>query len=122
AHLKECPECAAELAAFASVGAALAQLPAQHDPPAALRARIMATAAAAQQKRSARVPALAPWLAAAGMLLVPRGLGLPGGPLGGCGPAPAVWGCSGATRSRAGTTASAASPWRSARRGRRSPS
>jgi anti-sigma-K factor RskA len=77
AHVKQCAECAAELATFAPVGAALAQLAPQHDPPAALRAKILAAGGAtAQPRRSAGAFAFAPWLAAAAMLVVTAGLGL----------------------------------------------
>jgi anti-sigma-K factor RskA len=73
AHLHTCAECAAELAASLPVGAALAQIVPQHDPPASLRAAILADA----RRRAASTratPAWLPWLAAAAMLLVTVGL------------------------------------------------
>jgi len=75
AHLRECDECAAELKTLLPVTGALAQLVPQHDPPAALRATILA--AARRESRARRTPAaLAPWLAAAAMFVLTAGLGL----------------------------------------------
>jgi len=74
-HLRECDECAAELKTLLPVTSALAQLVPQHDPPAALRATILA--AARREARATRTPAaLAPWLAAAAMFVLTAGLGL----------------------------------------------
>jgi anti-sigma-K factor RskA len=72
AHLEICVECAAELSASLPVSAALAQIVTQHDPPASLRAAILADARRASPTRSA--PAWIPWLAAAAMLVVTAGL------------------------------------------------
>src|SRR5262245_37111366 len=75
AHVRGCTACAAELAQFAPVSSALAQIVPQHDPPAALRARVLAAAGARVVALPARRPATtwAPWLAAAAMLLVTIG-------------------------------------------------
>ena len=76
-HLSGCAECAAELATLGPVSGALAQIVPQHDPPAALRARILSSIAASD-RGSARRPtaAWAPWLAAAAMLAIAAGAGL----------------------------------------------
>jgi len=76
-HLKTCAECAGELAATLPVGAALAQAVAQVDPPASLRAAILADArrSAASTSRTSSF-AWAPWLAAAAILVVTVGLGV----------------------------------------------
>ena len=75
-HLRGCAACAAELATMYPVASALAQIVPQHDPPAALRARVLAAAAGRQSAASRRSPAAswAPWLAAAAMLVVAIGL------------------------------------------------
>jgi anti-sigma-K factor RskA len=75
AHLADCAECAAEVRAFLPVCSALAQSVPQHDPPAALRGRILAAARRPSGSRRA-MPALAPWLAAAAMLVLTAGLGI----------------------------------------------
>lgn len=73
AHLRGCPECAAELSASLPVGAALAQIVPQFDPPASVRAAILAEA-----RRSSPAAHVAvrwtPWLAAAAMFAVAAGL------------------------------------------------
>jgi len=74
-HVRGCTACAAELAQFAPVAGALAQVVPLHDPPAALRARVLASAGA----RGAAMPVRrsapwAPWLAAAAMLLMTIGV------------------------------------------------
>jgi anti-sigma-K factor RskA len=76
-HVRGCTACAAELSQFASVSGALAQIVPQHDPPAALRARVLASAGGRVIAMPARRPLTtwAPWLAAAAMLLVTIGLG-----------------------------------------------
>jgi len=76
-HLRGCAECTAELAAFLPVAGALAQVVPQHDPPATLRARVLSAVATAPDRADARrpVPAWAPWLAAAAMLVVAAGTG-----------------------------------------------
>jgi anti-sigma-K factor RskA len=73
-HLATCAECAAELRAFAPVGMALAQIAPQVDPPATLRAAILAAAKPARPARAA-TPVL-PWLAAAAMLVITAGMGV----------------------------------------------
>ena len=75
-HLRGCTECAAELASLVPVSAALAQIVTAHEPPAALRGRVLAAAkmtARASTRRS--MAAWAPWLAAAAMLVVAAGAG-----------------------------------------------
>jgi anti-sigma-K factor RskA len=78
AHVRQCAECAAELAAFLPVSSALAQLVPQRDPPPALRARILAAAgatpAATRTRTASAAFAVAPWLAAAAMLALTAGL------------------------------------------------
>jgi len=72
-HLATCAECAQELRAFAPVGMALAQIAPQVDPPATLRAAILA---AAQPAKTARTTSsIVPWLAAAAMLAITVGMG-----------------------------------------------
>jgi anti-sigma-K factor RskA len=72
-HLADCAECAAELRAYAPVGMALAQAAPQVEPPASLRAAVLA--AARGERAEARAPfRLAPWLAAAAMLVITAGL------------------------------------------------
>jgi len=76
AHLRGCAECAAELATFVPISGALAQIVPQHEPPAALRARVLAAATAVDRRSTRRsIGAWAPWLAAAAMLLVAIGAG-----------------------------------------------
>src|SRR5262249_2904564 len=75
-HVHGCTACAAELAQFAPVAGALAQVVPQHDPPAALRARVLASTGARVAAMPARrqMTRWAPWLAAAAMLLVTIGV------------------------------------------------
>jgi anti-sigma-K factor RskA len=74
-HLRQCDSCSAELKTLLPIAGALAQVVPQHDPPAALRATILA--AARRESSSVRTPAaLAPWLAAAAMFVLTAGLGL----------------------------------------------
>src|SRR4051812_30809984 len=75
AHLAECTDCAAEVRAFLPVSTALAQTVPQHDPPTALRGQILAVARRTSGSPR-RTSALAPWLAAAAMLVVTAGLGV----------------------------------------------
>jgi len=75
AHLDECADCAAEVRAFLPVCSALAQSVPQHDPPAALRGRILALARRTSESPR-RTAAVAPWLAAAAMLVLTAGLGI----------------------------------------------
>jgi anti-sigma-K factor RskA len=80
AHLAGCERCQAEMRSLAPVVGALAQAVPQHDPPAALRARVLreATGVVVHDKP---VPSLSPpppmagWLAAAAAALVAVGLG-----------------------------------------------
>jgi anti-sigma-K factor RskA len=74
-HLEGCADCAAEVRAFLPVSSALAQGVPQHDPPPALRGRILA-AARRTSESPRRMSALAPWLAAAAMLVLTAGLGI----------------------------------------------
>ena len=74
AHLSECAECKGDVTAFLEVCGALAQTVEQHDPPAALRRRILGAARRAPEPPR-RLSALAPWLAAAAMLVVTVGIG-----------------------------------------------
>ncbi len=83
-HLGTCAECAAEYRAHRPLAAALAQAVPQADPPSALRESILL--AARRDRPSVRGgiglepdvahTSIAPWLAAAAMLLVSVGLGL----------------------------------------------
>jgi anti-sigma-K factor RskA len=77
AHVRGCAACAAELGRYAPVAGALAQIVPQHDPPAALRARVLASAGGRVVAMPARRPVAtwAPWLAAAAMLVVTIGVG-----------------------------------------------
>jgi len=75
-HLRGCAECAAELAAFAAVSGALAQIVPPHEPPAALRARVLGAATVIDRASTRRpIGAWAPWLAAAAMLFIAIGAG-----------------------------------------------
>ena len=72
-HLATCAECTEELRAFAPVGVALAQIAPQVDPPATLRAAILA--AARPEKVPVRTASvMMPWLLAAAMLVVTTGM------------------------------------------------
>ena len=74
-HLATCAECAAELRAFAPVGVALAQIAPQIDPPSTLRAAILD--ATRPKSGPARAAArIAPWLAAAAMLVITAGMAI----------------------------------------------
>ena len=75
AHLATCEECAAEVRGFAPVGMALAQVAPEVDPPATLRAAILAAARPETSTRATASPIL-PWLAAAAMLVATVGMGL----------------------------------------------
>ena len=74
-HLNGCAQCKADVTAFLAVCGALAQTVEQHDPPAALRRRILGAARRAPEAPY-RLSALAPWLAAAAMLVVTVGMGM----------------------------------------------
>jgi anti-sigma-K factor RskA len=73
AHVATCAACAAEVAASLPVTAALAQIVAQHDPPASLRAAILAEARPTSPAARSS-PAWVGWLAAAAMLVLTAGL------------------------------------------------
>lgn len=79
AHLRECSECQASVHSLSTVANALAQAVPQHDPPPALRARILAAVGASPAtiaSRPARVtPSFIPWLAAAASLAAAVALG-----------------------------------------------
>jgi anti-sigma-K factor RskA len=74
AHLATCADCAAELRGFAPVGIALAQIAPQVDPPATLRAAILAAAKPPAATTRAATPIL-PWFAAAAMFVITAGMG-----------------------------------------------
>jgi anti-sigma-K factor RskA len=74
AHLRQCDECAADLASFRQAGGAMAQVVPQHDPSPILRARVLA--AATGRSNSMHVSVFVGWLAAAAMVVVTAGLGL----------------------------------------------
>ena len=74
AHLRQCDECAADLASFRQVGGAMAQVVPQHDPSPILRARVLA--AATGRSTSMHVSVFVGWLATAAMVVVTAGLGL----------------------------------------------
>jgi anti-sigma-K factor RskA len=77
AHLKGCVECAAEIGDVTTVTRALDQSVPQHDPPAALRERVLAGARGDDRPETVQ-PArrsLAPWLAAAAVLALATALG-----------------------------------------------
>ena len=74
-HLNGCAQCKADVTAFLAVCGALAQTVEQHDPPAALRRRILGAARRAPEAPY-RLSALAPWFAAAAMLVVTVGMGM----------------------------------------------
>src|SRR5947208_1238357 len=64
AHLNGCAQCKAVVTAFLAVCGALAQTVEQHDPPAALRRRVLGAARRAPEAPY-RLSALAPWFATA---------------------------------------------------------
>src|SRR5262249_1046680 len=80
AHLADCEECRAAVRSFIGVAEALPQVVPQHDPPAALRSRVLAAVGATPGNRGAapasggRSGTFAPWLAAAALLIVSVGL------------------------------------------------
>jgi len=83
AHLASCPECAAHVKSLSPVTEALAHVAPQHDPPPALRARVLRSVSGSPVK-SAPVPppirtsssAMLPWLAAAASLILAAALGV----------------------------------------------
>jgi anti-sigma-K factor RskA len=81
AHLRVCAGCTAELAAAMPVGAALAQIVPQFEPPASLRAAILADARRSSPARTRAAMPWMPWLAAAAMLVATTGLALYAGQL-----------------------------------------
>jgi anti-sigma-K factor RskA len=74
-HLAGCADCAADVAAFLPVGTVLAQVVPLHDPPQALRARVLA-GARGQSAPPRAMRAFVPWLATAATFLLTVGLGL----------------------------------------------
>ncbi len=62
AHLDACPECAAEVRAFADVAEGLAQMVEPRDPPPHLRARVLAIVGAPAAPVTRERAALPPWL------------------------------------------------------------
>ena len=86
-HLASCPECEAEVRALGGVASALPMAAPQVDPPAALRAKVLA---ATGDRRPSSVAALPPrratgaaswasragWLSAAALFIISAGLGL----------------------------------------------
>ena len=77
AHLTGCAACTAELSASLPVGAALALIVPQFDPPASLRAAILADARrTASPTRAAAAAPWTAWLAAAAMFVATAGLGI----------------------------------------------
>src|SRR5256885_1881292 len=74
-HLAGCAECTADVAAFLPVGTVLAQVVPLHDPPPALRARVLA-GARGQSAPPRAMRAFVPWLTTAAMFLLTVGLGV----------------------------------------------
>jgi anti-sigma-K factor RskA len=81
-HLATCVDCRARVQSLSPVLAALAHVPPQHDPPPALRDRVLRTVTGsnsgvvAPTSHRERTNARLPWLAAAASLLLAAGLGL----------------------------------------------
>jgi anti-sigma-K factor RskA len=82
AHLSSCAECTALVRSLAPVADALARVATQHDPPAALRARVLGEVTGQPAKASiqagipTRPSAMLPWLAAAASLVLAAGLAM----------------------------------------------
>ena len=75
-HLATCDECRASVHAAAGVADALAQAVPQLEPPAALRARVLASVTGAKPVTATRrLSVVVPWLAAAASLVVAVALG-----------------------------------------------
>jgi anti-sigma-K factor RskA len=72
-HVATCASCAAEVRAFAPINLALAEAAPQVDPPPELRAAVLSAALRDKPGVRARI-AIAPWLAAAAMLIVTTGM------------------------------------------------
>src|SRR4051812_29485903 len=85
AHLASCVECSADLRSWAPIVGALAHVVPQVDPPAGLRARVLAQAHGSREETASeradkaaprsRASVVAPWLAAAAMLVATIGVG-----------------------------------------------
>jgi anti-sigma-K factor RskA len=80
AHLASCAECAAHVRELSPVAQLLAYVPPQHEPAAALRARVQASIGALPRAAPAAVAstsrAAVPWLAAAASLMLAAALGV----------------------------------------------
>jgi anti-sigma-K factor RskA len=85
AHLVECDECAAEVRALMPVAVALGRIVPQHDPPVALKRRVLDSVYGAGQRlpsiydrpvAAKRMAAWPAWLAAAAAVVAAVGLGL----------------------------------------------
>jgi anti-sigma-K factor RskA len=83
AHLASCADCAAHVKSLSPVTEALAHVAPQHDPPSALRARVLRSVSgspvkAAPVPRPVRTvyPPMLPWLAAAASLVLAAALGV----------------------------------------------
>ncbi|HEY7055559.1 MAG TPA: anti-sigma factor [Vicinamibacterales bacterium] len=81
AHIGSCAECAAQLRSLSPVVEALGHAVPQHDPPSALRARVLDAVAGVRSTAPSPRPTtsgsvLFPWLAAAAALMLAAGLGL----------------------------------------------
>jgi anti-sigma-K factor RskA len=76
AHLSVCEECQAQTNSLRGVVDTLSQIVPQHEPPSRLRSRVLTAAGAPARDRQttirprAAAPAIAPWLAAATLLVV----------------------------------------------------
>ena len=86
AHLATCEECTAEVKSLAPIAEALAHTVPQHEPSAALRARVLASVGGrsrvVQAPSAERAPtSMLPWLAAAASFLLAVGFGLYAGSL-----------------------------------------
>lgn len=75
AHLSDCDECRAQVRSWEAIAGAIGQAIPQHDPPPALRARVLDAVGAPDRPRAAapvtssRASTFAPWLAAAASLV-----------------------------------------------------
>jgi anti-sigma-K factor RskA len=83
AHMASCAECTAQVKSLSPVGQVLAYVAPQHEPPSALRARVVGSVSgsplkAAPEPRPIKTSssALAPWLAAAASLVLAAALGM----------------------------------------------
>lgn len=79
AHIASCADCAAHVKSLAPVTQALAYVALQHEPPPALRARVVASASGSSPERQTslrRRSTTLPWLAAAASLVLAAALGV----------------------------------------------